>query len=127
MPRALDSLTARERYIVQRRFLADEERADSLASIARTAGLLPGAVRQLETRIQSKLGSGSRAPGDPVLQSGCPDRSCRRDCRGLRALSKLWLLGLAHRGVGAGGVVKVAPCWGSLLPKCDRRRSMINE
>jgi RNA polymerase sigma-32 factor len=51
---AMKSLTPRERYIVDRRLLADD--AQTLAEIGRHLGLSRERVRQLEERVKGKLG-----------------------------------------------------------------------
>jgi RNA polymerase sigma-32 factor len=52
---ALASLDERERYIVERRLLADRENEVSLADIGRQLGVSRERARQLETRAKKKL------------------------------------------------------------------------
>jgi RNA polymerase sigma-32 factor len=52
---ALPSLDARERFIVEARWLADQEDELSLADIGRKLGVSRERVRQLETRARQKL------------------------------------------------------------------------
>lgn len=53
---ALQSLDARERYIVERRLMAAPSEELSLAEIARTMGVSRERARQLEERAKQKLG-----------------------------------------------------------------------
>lgn len=52
---ALDKLDPRERYITERRFMADTEDIQSLAELARYLGISRERARQLEARAKSKL------------------------------------------------------------------------
>jgi DNA-binding CsgD family transcriptional regulator len=52
---AVAHLDARERYIVERRLMADASEELSLAEIARTLGVSRERARQLESRAKSKL------------------------------------------------------------------------
>lgn len=54
---ALDKLDDRERYIVERRMMADPEEKLSLAEIGRTLGVSRERARQLEARAKTKLKS----------------------------------------------------------------------
>jgi RNA polymerase sigma-32 factor len=56
--RAFAGLDARERYIAERRLLADEEDQPSLAEIGRRLGVSRERARQLETRAKRKLRPG---------------------------------------------------------------------
>jgi RNA polymerase sigma-32 factor len=64
---ALSKLGDRERYIVERRFLADPEEEHSLADIGRTMNISRERVRQLETRTKQKLRSLVAAARSPVV------------------------------------------------------------
>jgi RNA polymerase sigma-32 factor len=55
---AFAGLDARERYIAERRLLADEEDQPSLAEIGRRLGVSRERARQLETRAKKKLRPG---------------------------------------------------------------------
>jgi RNA polymerase sigma-32 factor len=52
---AVRSLSERERYIVERRLMADSEEELSLAQIGRDLGVSRERARQLEERVKRKL------------------------------------------------------------------------
>lgn len=64
---ALGCLDARERYIVEARFLAEEADQASLAEIGRRFGISRERARQLEGRAKSKLRARVTASGDPTV------------------------------------------------------------
>jgi RNA polymerase sigma-32 factor len=64
---ALRCLDARERYIVEMRFLADESPETSLAEIGRRFGISRERARQLEGRAKRKLRARVRASGHALV------------------------------------------------------------
>ena len=65
--RALETLDPRERYIVERRMMAEPDDALSLTEIARTFGVSRERARQLEVRAAHKLRKTVIACGDPSI------------------------------------------------------------
>lgn len=57
LAQALDGLDARERYIVERRLMVDEDEELSLATIGRDLGISRERARQLESRAKRKVKS----------------------------------------------------------------------
>ena len=62
---AVQSLDDRERYIVERRLMADREEELSLAQIGRDLGVSRERARQLEARVKKKLRA--RIPHETAL------------------------------------------------------------
>ena len=65
---AVARLDPRERYIVERRLMADASEELSLAEIARSLGISRERARQLETRAKSKLRRMIAAAADPIVK-----------------------------------------------------------
>jgi RNA polymerase sigma-32 factor len=65
---ALARLDARERYIVERRLMADPTEELSLAAIARALGISRERARQLELRAKSKLRRSITSAENPVVK-----------------------------------------------------------
>jgi RNA polymerase sigma-32 factor len=96
---ALATLDGRERYIVERRIMADTAEELSLAEIARKLGVSRERARQLEARAKSKLRRLIAADDDPVVRewiqtelpaaAPCPPRVVRRRAARSRRAKKM--------------------------------------
>jgi RNA polymerase sigma-32 factor len=102
--RALGTLDARERYIVERRLMADEEEELSLAEIGKSLGVSRERARQLEERTKKKLrlaiGADAELDWERPVRRPVKEEACRLDTE--RSFSTTRSSGWTSRSASAG-------------------------